>query len=74
MLLSVWSEVQMADDTAIPPSLLEQNPEWFIHLVLAYTGSRRQRDVKRLQIGTVPKVSKQLQSSPSSEYSLTVSS
>jgi len=54
--LSVWSEVQMtcilthgsADATVISPSLLPQNPEWFVLLVPAQPGSPEQRAVKWL--------------------------
>jgi len=37
-----------ADATATPSCLLQQNPEWFILLVLAHLGSPGQRVVKWL--------------------------
>ena len=36
-----------ADATATPSCLLQQNPEWFILLLLIYLGSPGQRVVKR---------------------------
>ena len=51
-MVTFWSEVLAygsADATAIPSSLLLQNPEWFILLVLTHTGSPGQRVVKRMQ-------------------------